>query len=135
MSHWLKPLGARVVVRQQAAPEVLGLSGRLHASSAHAEPPCEGVVLELGPECSKLMVGDLVVWPRWSGLDSPSADLRDKVLLLQESEIWGKVDAAAREAEREVLRLQQERASEELLRERALELERKERESLRQPSP
>lgn len=61
----LRPLSGRVILKRVEAQALT--SGGLHIPEAAKETPLEGTVLAIGPDVDALAVGDVVLYPKYSG--------------------------------------------------------------------
>lgn len=81
----LEPLGARVVIRREAAGETKSAGGIVLPETAK-DPPNKGVVLALGPDVKGgLCEGETVYFNPFGGITLKAAG--EDVVLFQESEL------------------------------------------------
>lgn len=80
-----EPLGARVVLRVAEAKTETE-TGLVLAPDA-VEVPQDATVLAIGPDCTRVRVGDRVLYPKYSGTEVTIDG--EPVLLLAESELLG----------------------------------------------
>lgn len=80
-----EPLGARVVLRVAEAKTETE-TGLVLAPDA-VEVPQEATVLAVGPACQKVIVGDRVLYPKYSGTEVTLDG--ELVLMLTEGELMG----------------------------------------------
>lgn len=82
-----EPIGSLVLIRPDA-PEAVSAGGVLLPDAAQ-EKPSQGEVLAIGRECTKLAVGDRVVFQQYTGAN---VDLEGETLLaVRESEVLGRL--------------------------------------------
>lgn len=100
MSHYIRPLGTKIVVQQASKAKFVGKSKLIEAAESYAEAPSYGTVMAVGPAVKDVKVGDFVIWSRYAGIEGPSVDTREnQVIIMEEDEIFAGFDKAQFDAE------------------------------------
>lgn len=94
MSERIRPIGDRVVVRQDSA-KAMSASGRLHLPDSAKQLDCTGTVLAIGPRVENVQKGDRVIFKRramsslmpdeWA--DGTTRDPEANVLILRDEDM------------------------------------------------
>lgn len=80
----LQPINDRVLIKQLAAEEVT--KGGIVIPELAAEKPAKGKVVAVGPLVEVVKVGDLVIYPAFTG-SNVTLDDNSEVLLIKEEEL------------------------------------------------
>ena len=81
MSMTIKPLGSRVLIKMIENDDVT--KGGIILTSASKDRPTVAEILEIGPECSGLKIGDRVITAKYAG--SPiKVDENEMIIVNQE---------------------------------------------------